>query len=50
MMKIWARYRDVFIANWHVGFTAWGGPAVQFQTVCSQLLTLPSIEDFLTLA
>ena len=21
------------MANWHVGFTAFGGPAVQFQTV-----------------
>ena len=32
-MQIWVRYRDVFMANWHVGFTAFGGPAVQFQTV-----------------
>ena len=27
------RYRDVLKVNWHVGFTAFGGPAVQFQTV-----------------
>ena len=32
-MRIWSRYRDVIIANWHIGFTAFGGPAVQFQTV-----------------
>ena len=32
-MRIWSRYRDVVIANWHIGFTAFGGPAVQFQTV-----------------
>ncbi|KAL6720633.1 hypothetical protein ACLMJK_002558 [Lecanora helva] len=31
-MKAWERYRDVVKANWHVGFTAFGGPAVQFQT------------------
>lgn len=32
-MRIWSRYRDVVMANWHVGFTAFGGPAVQYQTV-----------------
>ena len=32
-MRIWARYRDVIVANWHHGFTCFGGPAVQFQTV-----------------
>ena len=45
-MKICARYRDVFFANWHVGFTAWGGPAVQFQTVGSN--TMLCVEEHLT--
>ena len=35
-MRVWMRYRDVFKTNWHVGFTAFGGPAVQFQTVGRQ--------------
>ena len=32
-MKTWARYGPVIKANWHHGFTCFGGPAVQFQTV-----------------
>ena len=32
-MRVWRRYSDVVLANWHLGFTAFGGPAVQFQTV-----------------
>lgn len=32
-MRVWSQYRDVIMANWHVGFTAFGGPAVQYQTV-----------------
>ncbi len=32
-MKLWKQYQDVIMVNWHVGFTAFGGPAVQFQTV-----------------
>ena len=32
-MHLLRRYRDVLRVNWHVGFTAFGGPAVQFQTV-----------------
>ncbi len=27
------------MANWHVGFTAFGGPSVQFQTVRAQVDT-----------
>ena len=33
IMRLLTRYRDVLRVNWHVGFTAFGGPAVQFQTV-----------------
>ena len=32
-MRLWNRHRDVLLANWHLGFTAFGGPPVQFQTV-----------------
>lgn len=38
-MKLWQQYRDVITANWHVGFTAFGGPAVQFQTVILTILS-----------
>ncbi|KAL8728267.1 MAG: hypothetical protein Q9166_005507 [cf. Caloplaca sp. 2 TL-2023] len=31
-MRAWKRYKDVIAATWHLGFTAFGGPAVQFQT------------------
>ncbi|KAI4087469.1 MAG: hypothetical protein LQ344_006758 [Seirophora lacunosa] len=31
-MKIWKRYQDVVAATWHLGVTAFGGPAVQYQT------------------
>lgn len=33
IMRIWNQHRDVVLANWHLGFTAFGGPPVQFQTV-----------------
>ena len=47
-MHLLRRYRDVLKINWHVGFTAFGGPAVQFQTVRNitdpgKLFGLPSI-------
>ncbi|KKY20009.1 putative chromate transport protein [Phaeomoniella chlamydospora] len=29
--KIWDRTVDVVVANWHLGFTAFGGPPVHFQ-------------------
>ncbi|KAL2044641.1 hypothetical protein ABVK25_012275 [Lepraria finkii] len=31
-MKIWKRHREILTANWHHGFTCFGGPAVQIQT------------------
>jgi len=31
--KIWDRTVDVVAANWHLGFTAFGGPPVHFQIV-----------------
>ncbi|KAI4169093.1 MAG: hypothetical protein LQ343_005956 [Gyalolechia ehrenbergii] len=31
-MRVWKRYRDVVAVTWHLGVTAFGGPAVQFQT------------------
>jgi hypothetical protein len=31
--KIWDRTVDVAAANWHLGFTAFGGPPVHFQIV-----------------
>lgn len=31
--KIWDRTIDVVGANWHLGFTAFGGPPVYFQIV-----------------
>ena len=32
-MKLWKRYKDVVKQNWYHGFTCFGGPAVQVQTV-----------------
>ena len=32
-MKARGRYMDVLAANWHLGFTSFGGPPVQFQLV-----------------
>ncbi|KAL8931348.1 MAG: hypothetical protein Q9216_007224, partial [Gyalolechia sp. 2 TL-2023] len=31
-MRVWRRYRDVVAVTWHLGVTAFGGPAVHFQT------------------
>jgi len=31
--KIWDRTVDVVVPNWHLGFTAFGGPPVHFQIV-----------------
>ncbi|CAD6569610.1 MAG: hypothetical protein ASARMPREDX12_002741 [Alectoria sarmentosa] len=38
-MRIPSRYRDVVVANWHIGFTAFGGPAVQYQTFHEKFVT-----------
>lgn len=32
-MILWSRYKDTIAANWHLGFTAFGGAPVQFQIV-----------------
>lgn len=32
-MTLWNRYKDIIAANWHLGFTAFGGASVQFQIV-----------------
>ncbi|KAL8829905.1 MAG: hypothetical protein Q9170_005971 [Blastenia crenularia] len=40
-MKVWTRYGDVIAATWHLGFTAFGGPAVQFQTIFAISQALP---------
>ena len=29
-MELWRRYGETISANWHLGFTCFGGPAVQF--------------------
>jgi hypothetical protein len=31
--EIWRRSMDVLSKNWHLGFTAFGGPPVHFQIV-----------------
>lgn len=31
--KLKERAHDVFLANWYLGFTAFGGPPVHFQIV-----------------
>lgn len=31
--KFWNRTRDVILVNWHLGLTAFGGPAVHYQLV-----------------
>jgi hypothetical protein len=33
LSKVWDRIVDMTIANWHLGFTAFGGPPVHFQIV-----------------
>ena len=32
--KLRDQAHDVVLANWHLGFTAFGGPPVHFQIVC----------------
>lgn len=32
-IKIWKSSREIIFINWHLGFTAFGGPAVHFQLV-----------------
>jgi hypothetical protein len=32
--KVWDQAKDVVCMNWHLGFTAFGGPPVHFQIVC----------------
>ena len=36
-MTLWSRYKDTIAANWHLGFTAFGGAPVQFQIVSISL-------------
>ncbi|PVH89403.1 hypothetical protein DL98DRAFT_647925 [Cadophora sp. DSE1049] len=31
--EIWEQVKDVFAKNWHLGFTAFGGPPVHFQII-----------------
>ncbi|KAL2065179.1 hypothetical protein VTL71DRAFT_4320 [Oculimacula yallundae] len=31
--EIWEQMKDVFAKNWHLGFTAFGGPPVHFQII-----------------
>jgi hypothetical protein len=31
--KVLRQYKDIFVANWHLGLTAFGGPPVHFQIV-----------------
>jgi hypothetical protein len=33
LSKVWDRTVDMTMANWHLGFTAFGGPPVHFQIV-----------------
>ena len=35
-MRLWNRYKETICVNWHLGATCFGGPAVQFQTVCGK--------------
>jgi hypothetical protein len=32
-LRLWEGTKDVFSKNWHLGFTAFGGPPVHFQIV-----------------
>lgn len=32
-IRFWKRSREIILINWHLGFTAFGGPAVHFQLV-----------------
>lgn len=32
-VRFWKRSREIILINWHLGFTAFGGPAVHFQLV-----------------
>jgi len=36
--EIWEQVKDVFAKNWHLGFTAFGGPPVHFQIVRFEIL------------
>ena len=32
-LRLWSRSKDVILMNWHLGFTAFGGPTVHYQIV-----------------
>ncbi|KAI4108480.1 MAG: hypothetical protein L6R37_001084 [Teloschistes peruensis] len=36
-MRVWKKHHDVIAVTWHLGLTAFGGPAVQYQTVSNTL-------------
>lgn len=38
--KFWNRIRDVILVNWHLGFTAFGGPAVHYQLVRKSIVSI----------
>lgn len=33
IIRFWKHSREIILINWHLGFTAFGGPAVHFQLV-----------------
>lgn len=42
-----SRSWKVFRVNWHLGFTAFGGPPVHFRIVSTQLLEYPELDQCL---
>jgi hypothetical protein len=44
---IWDRTKDVFSKNWHLGFTAFGGPPVHFQIVSMLQSETQYLEEYI---
>jgi hypothetical protein len=47
--NIWDRTVDMTLANWHLGFTAFGGPPVHFQIVRTTVSLICMVSNMLQL-
>lgn len=41
--KLREQARDVLVADWYLGVTAFGGPPVHFQIVCDQISSISAV-------
>lgn len=43
--KFWNRTREMIFVNWHLGLTAFGGPAVHYQLVRKTIILIQPNEE-----